>query len=172
MSNPEEGLLVSEQEELKSIAVVFKQYIASAPEAHLVLSGHADKRGPGAYNQALSERRVQLAKNYLTEQGIPAGNIETKSFGMEQNLTADQVKQLLGQNPNLSEDDRKSELWRLHTLVLANNRRVDITLSSTGQESLRYYPFKAEDFTKLIDRNVPESATQGEAAPKKDKGSN
>jgi len=85
----QEGLLPSEKDELKSIAEVFKLYIASVPDAHLILSGHADKRGPDGYNMALSDRRVELAKNYLTEQGVPANNIETKGYGMEQNLTAD-----------------------------------------------------------------------------------
>ena len=165
---PQDGLLASEQEQLQSIAAVFKQYIASVPDAHLILSGHADKRGPGEYNQALSERRVQLAKNYLTEQGVPAANIETKGYGMEQNLTADQVKQLLEQNPNMTEEDRKAEQWRMGTLVLANNRRVDITLSTTGQESLRQYPYKAADFAQLIDRNKP-NPSEGQLAAKKDK---
>jgi len=30
---------------------------------------------------------------------------------------------------------------------------VDITLSSTGQESARAYPFNADDFARLADRN-------------------
>jgi outer membrane protein OmpA-like peptidoglycan-associated protein len=164
---PQKGLLSSEQEELKSVAKVFKLYIADVPDAHLILSGHADRRGADAYNQALSERRVQLAKNFLTEQGVPANNIETKAYGMEQNLTSEQVNQLLEQNPEVSEVDRKGT--KLDTLVLANNRRVDITLSTTGQQSLRQYPFKAEDFAKLIDRNVPKSATGAEPAAKKEK---
>jgi len=165
----EEGLLPSEQEQLKSIAAVFKQYIASAPEAHLILSGHADKRGPDEYNQALSERRVELAKNYLTEQGIPADNIETKGYGMEQNLTAAQVKELLDQNADLDDQGKQDALAKWQTIVLANNRRVDITLSTTGQESLRQYPYKAEDFAKLIDRNSPNATqTEAEATPKKD----
>ena len=43
--------------------------------------GHADIRGPKKYNQALSERRAEAAKNYLVSQGIPADKIETKSEG-------------------------------------------------------------------------------------------
>jgi len=112
---------------------------------------------------------VQLAKNFLTEQGVPANSIETKAYGMEQNLTSEQVKQLLEQNPEVSEADRKRELAKLDTIVLANNRRVDITLSTTGQQSLRQYPFKAEDFAKLIDRNVPKSATGAGPSAKKEK---
>jgi len=63
----------------------------------------------------------------------------------------------------------------LDTLVLANNRRVDITLSTTGQQSLREYPFKAEDFARLIDRKSPESKGAGslvQPAAKKEKISN
>jgi len=30
---------------------------------------------------------------------------------------------------------------------------VDITLSATGQESAHQYPFKAEDFSTLVNRN-------------------
>ena len=169
---PQKGLLTSEQDELKSIAVVFKTYLANAPDAHLILSGHADRRGADDYNMALSERRVELAKNFLTEQGVPADNIETKAYGLDQNLTSDQVKQLLEQNPEVSEVDRPGDPAKLDTLVLANNRRVDITLSTTGQQSLRQYPFKAEDFVKLIDRNIPKSAAGAEPAAKSEKPTN
>jgi hypothetical protein len=40
-------------------------------------------------------------------------------------------------------------LKNLQVLVLDNNRRVDITLSTTGQ-SVRRYPFNAKDFLALI----------------------
>jgi outer membrane protein OmpA-like peptidoglycan-associated protein len=167
MGSPKRGLLPSEQAELKSIAEAFKQYMANAPDAHLILSGHADVRGENGYNLGLSERRVQLAKNFLSEQGIPAANIDAKGYGVEQNLTADQVKQLLEQNPDASEGERQAALTKMSTLVLANNRRVDITVSTTSQQSLRQYPFNAEDFKKLIDRNGPKSATGAEPATKK-----
>ena len=41
-------------------------------------------------------------------------------------------------------------LRNLRVLVLANNRRVDVTLSTTGQQSVRSYPFNARDFLALI----------------------
>lgn len=169
---PQKGLLASEKEELTSIAIVFKQYLVNAPAAHLILSGHADRRGAKGYNLALSERRVQLAKNFLTEQGVPAANIEGQGYGVEQNLTAEEVKQLLERNLDLTDTDRRSDLRKLDTLVLANNRRVDMTLSTTGQQSLRQYPFKAEDFAKLIDRNVPKSADGAAPVAKKEKSEN
>jgi hypothetical protein len=36
------------------------------------------------------------------------------------------------------------------TVMLASNRRVDITLSTTGQESIRQYPFNAADSLSLL----------------------
>ena len=149
------ALLDSEKETLKSIADAFHQYLGYQPDARLVLSGHADTRGPQAYNQPLSERRAALAKNFLVEQGIPEGDIETQAFGKEQNLTADQVKQQVEQDPNLSAEDRQKTLQKMQTIVFAYNRRVDIAVKPTGQESAREYPFKSQDFAMLIDRNGP-----------------
>lgn len=65
----EAALLDSEKETLKSIADAFKQYLAVKPDARLILSGHADIRGPQAYNQPLSERRAALAKRFVV--GFP-----------------------------------------------------------------------------------------------------
>jgi len=50
---------------------------------------------------------------------------------------------------------------------LANNRRVDITLSTTGQESAHQYPFKAEDFATLVNRNGIYKEIVQQAAEKK-----
>jgi hypothetical protein len=40
----------------------------------------------------------------------------------------------------------------MKTILLANNRRVDITLATTGQRSARKFPFKAADSSTLIQR--------------------
>ena len=163
------ALLPSEQDALKTLADSFKAYLTAVPDAHLVLGGHADKRGPATYNQALSERRAELAKQFLVEQGIPEANLETKAYGKEQNLTIDQVKQLLDQNPNLSAADKQKALAKIQTVVLANNRRVDITLSKTGQESARLYPFNSPDYATLVNRGKPLEAKVVENAGQKEK---
>lgn len=163
------GLLQSEQDTLKSIAEDFKKLIANKPDAHLVLSGHADQRGPEAYNKPLSERRAGLAKRFLIEQGVPEANLETRAFGEEQNLSDDQVKELIAQNPNVSEAERQAVLGRIPTIVLAYNRRVDLTLSTTGQESARQYPFNADDYARLVDRNGPTKAGGVELAAERTK---
>jgi outer membrane protein OmpA-like peptidoglycan-associated protein len=163
------ALLPSEQEALKTLADSFKAYLTAVPDAHLVLGGHADKRGPASYNQKLSERRAELAKQFLVEQGVPEASLETKAFGKEQNLTVDQVKQLLEQNPNLSAADKQKALEKIQTIVLANNRRVDITLSKTGQESARLYPFNSPDYAALVNRGKPLEAKLVENAGQKEK---
>ena len=169
----EDALLESEKETLKSVAAAFTQYLAYQPDAHLVLSGHADKRGPQAYNQPLSERRAALAKQFLVEQGISEDKIETQAYGEEQNLSTDQVKQQVEQDASLSEEDRQKALQKIQTIVFAYNRRVDIAVKPRGQESAREYPFKAQDFATLIDRNGPTKTSSGvEMAAEKEKVSN
>ena len=151
----EAALLASEKETLKAIADAFKQYLVVKPDAHLILSGHADRRGPDAYNQPLSERRATLAKQFLVEQGIPEANIETRAYGEKQNLSVDQVKQEVEQDASLSAEERQKTLQKIETIALAYNRRVDITLTTTGQESTRLYPFQADDFAILCGRSAP-----------------
>jgi len=149
----EAALLPSERQALQTIAEEFKKYLSFKSDAHLLLTGYADRRGPRVYNQRLSERRAELAKRFLVEQGVPEANIETKALGKEKNLTADQVKQLLDQDAGLSAEGREKVIQKLGNIVLAYNRRVDFTLSSTGQESARTYPFSTNNFARLADRN-------------------
>lgn len=152
------ALLPSESDSLKSLADAFITYLASDPNAHLMLDGHADRRGSDSYNQALSERRAELTKRFLIAQGVPEACLETHGYGSEQNLTKDEVKQLIEQNPNLTEEERKKVVAKIQTVVLANNRRVDIKMITTGQESARMYPFNSADYAALVDRGQPTEA--------------
>jgi outer membrane protein OmpA-like peptidoglycan-associated protein len=148
--HPEGGLLDSQADILKTLAEDYKNYLKYMPDAHLILSGHADPRGTPEYNKKLTERRVERTKTFLVEHGVPADHFELKAFGEENQLTADQIKEQMADNPDLSADDRQKMLRNLRVLVLANNRRVDVTLSTTGQQSIRRYPFNAKDFLALI----------------------
>jgi outer membrane protein OmpA-like peptidoglycan-associated protein len=163
-ANPKGGLVPSQQQRLQELATNFKQYLQLRTDAHLLLQAHADKRGTRAYNMALSERRAARVRSFLVEQGIAESTIEDKWFGKEQNLDAATVKQLTEQNPNLTPDDRKRVEKRLPTFLLANNRRVDVVLSTTGQKSLQYYPYNSEDLKVLL--GPPPKA---QAAPRKAK---
>jgi outer membrane protein OmpA-like peptidoglycan-associated protein len=148
--NPTGGLVESQEQILLDLAQDFTKYLTYKPDAHIILGGHADQRGSEEYNKGLTERRVGRTKSFLVEHGVPADHIDTRAFGKDENLTADQVKEQLNQNPDLSPSDRDQMLSNLMVLVLANNRRVDVTLSTTGEQSVRRYPFNAKDYLALV----------------------
>ena len=150
----EGGLVASQQLILKTLAEDFKGYLAIKPDAHLVLTGHADVRGTVEYNQALTERRVSSAKQFLVEQGIADDHIDTQAVGAEQQLSQDEVKDLIQKNPDLTDSERERILNNLKKIVLAQNRRVDITLTTTGQKSVKLYPFNAQDSITLLDEKA------------------
>ena len=150
VENPTGGLVDSQQQVLAALATDFNRYLTFKPEAHLTLEGHADRRGSIEYNKGLTERRVARAKSFLVEHGVPEANIETQAFGKEKNLDADQVKQLIEQDTDLSSEERQRIESNLQVIVLANNRRVDISLDTTGQQSVRRYPFNAKDSLTLL----------------------
>ncbi len=126
-------------------------HLTFKPDAHLILGGHADSRGSEDFNKRLTERRVERAKSFLIEHGVPAGSIEIRSFGEDDALDSAQVKQQIHDNPDLSEVDRQKMLNNLTVIVLANNRRVDISPTKfTGRQSVHRYPFNAKDAMSLI----------------------
>ncbi len=122
------------------------------PDAHLILEGHADMRGSDAYNQTLSERRVAAVKSFLVENGVPEANIETMAYGKQRNLTLDEVRQSIENNPELTSEERQRAAKRIAVLKLASNRRVDVTLKTAGktETSVRRFPFNAADALTLI----------------------
>ena len=164
--HPEGGLLASQEGTLTTLATDFKSFLTFKPDAHLTLTGHADVRASVEYNQALSERRVARTKQFLVEQGVPEASIETRGVGKDEELTTDQVKGLVVQNPDLSDAERTKVLHGLNVIVLAQNRRVDVTLSTTGQQSVRLYPFNAADALTLIQEKST-APTKKAAAPVK-----
>jgi hypothetical protein len=148
--DPNAGLVPSQRQTLIGLATDFKKYLESKPDAHLILEGHADPRGPAEYNQKLSERRSDRVKSFLVEQGVPEANIDTKAFGAQHTLTNDEVRGAIENNPNLSQEERERALRNMRVIVLASDRRVDITLSTTGQSSVRQFPFNSADALTLI----------------------
>jgi OmpA-OmpF porin, OOP family len=57
------------------------------------LGGHTDNVGTEAYNQALSERRVNSVKTYVVGKGVDSGRVSGQGFGeskpIADNKTAD-----------------------------------------------------------------------------------
>ncbi len=169
-AKPTGGLLPSQAVTLDALASDFKQYLTYRPDARLILEGHADIRGPKEYNIKLSERRVERTKSYLVEKGVPADKLEVKAFGFEKNMTDEDVKTQIAADPDLSAAEKQKILKNLLTVRLASNRRVDLTLSSTGEQSVRRFPFSAKDALTLLSRSggeTPKKKTGAAAAPAK-----
>ena len=165
-AKPTGGLLDSQAATLDALASDYQQYLKFRPAAHLILEGHADSRGAKEYNMKLSERRVERARSYLVEKGVPADHLDVKAFGFEQNMTSEQVKKLLEEDPELSAAEKEKLLKNLVTVRMANNRRVDVTLSTTGEQSVRRFPFNAKDSLTLLSRGGGERAKAKAPAPK------
>jgi len=168
--DPNGGLLASQERTLATLASDFAVYMKSKPDAHLVLTGHADPRGGVAYNQKLSERRAARVKGFLVDHGVPADAIETEALGDQHNLTAEEVKASVEGNPSLNKEERARTLRNMRTILLASNRRVDISLKGTGDTSVRQFPFNAEDALTLIGGHTPvkkAAPTTKKPAPKK-----
>lgn len=166
-ANPTGGLVGSQEQILDKLASDFKRYLTFSPDAHLILGGHADSRGAVEFNKSLTDRRVARTRNFLVEHGVPPDHIDTRSFGEENQLTPEETKEQIAQNPDLTPDERKQMLDKLTVMVLANNRRVDVTLSTTGQKSTRRYPFNARDFLLLINTKGGESGHTARPAARK-----
>jgi len=68
---------------------------ASTGQTSVTLAGHADKSGKPDYNVALSQRRADAVKDYMTRKGVAPGVITTEAFGESRPLvdTADGVRE-------------------------------------------------------------------------------
>jgi outer membrane protein OmpA-like peptidoglycan-associated protein len=164
VAKPNGGLVPSQESTLTTLANDFKRYLTFRPDAHLTLRGHTDPRGSVKYNQALSERRVGSTKNFLTEHGVPADAIQTEGLGEEHQLSEAEVKQMVEQDNTITGEQRARILKNLRVVTLAQNRRVDVVLSTTGETSVRVYPFNSADVLNLISPRAPAT---GKAPAKK-----
>ncbi len=150
--HPDVGLITPEQQSLNEVASTFKKYLDYDDTATLTVVGHADVRGSTPYNEALSQRRADRVKDYLVSQGISADKIQTRAEGKERQLENSDVAQLQNQDP------AKPQAWmvrRVRDTWLAYNRRVDIILQPTGQESTKFYPNDAADARTLWQQPKP-----------------
>ncbi|MDZ4778186.1 MAG: OmpA family protein [Alphaproteobacteria bacterium] len=70
------------------------------PTVRVLLAGSADERGTREYNLALGARRAASAKEYLVGLGVPAGRVETVSYGKERPLDPRQTEEAHSLNRN------------------------------------------------------------------------
>jgi peptidoglycan-associated lipoprotein len=59
-------------------------WLASYPDARILIAGNCDERGTREYNLALGARRANAARDFLITQGVEPARISTTSYGKEQ----------------------------------------------------------------------------------------
>lgn len=57
----------------------------------IVVTGHTDSTGPAAYNEKLSKRRANSARNFLISKGLPADRIFAKGKGEQQPIASNKT---------------------------------------------------------------------------------
>ena len=71
--------------ELKSEAQTFLAAVAEILKknagATVEVGGHTDSQGDAGRNQALSERRANAVRSFLTSKGVPVGTLTAKGYG-------------------------------------------------------------------------------------------
>lgn len=91
---------------LRALAVNLAQH----PGSELLILGHTDDLGSGAYNQELSERRASSAASYLISQGVSGTRIATRGLGETEAIA-----------PNTTEAGRQA------------NRRVEVAIYASKE---------------------------------------
>jgi peptidoglycan-associated lipoprotein len=78
----DDKILTDAEKDLTFVLGLMKQY----PDMVIELSSHTDSRGDDNYNERLSQRRAQSAKNWLVSHGIKENRIEAVGYGENQIL--------------------------------------------------------------------------------------
>jgi len=155
VKHPKDGLLDSEAKVLDDLADHFKDYQQYDHKGTLLIVAHADVRGSDDSNQALSERRAELVKEYLISKGVPEDKIQVKAVGESDQLDQDKVEALQSQDSSQPQrwmdkgKNAKKATW------LAYNRRADIILEPRGTESKQEYPNDVADVRLLWQQTTP-----------------
>jgi outer membrane protein OmpA-like peptidoglycan-associated protein len=98
------------RDNLTNLAASLKKY----PKTDVMIVGHTDHAGTDTYNQALSERRANAARNFLISQGVSASRIQTAGRGESEPIDSNDSASGRAQNRRVevaifaSEEMRKS----------------------------------------------------------------
>ena len=76
------------------------QWLQRYPNVQIRIEGNADERGTREYNLALGARRAEAVRNYLIERGVPAGRIDTISYGKERPIAEGSNEEAWARNRN------------------------------------------------------------------------
>jgi len=97
------------------------------PSMVIELSSHTDSRGGTAYNQQLSKKRADSAKEYLVARGVGSNRITTRGYGESS------LRNGCSDGSNCSEEEHQYNR-RTEVKVLSINEKVNVQYHDRGPE--------------------------------------
>src|SRR5574343_593342 len=91
------------QSEYRNQLQAHAKFIASEPNARVLIQGNTDDRGSREYNLALGQRRADAVKKQLVLMGAPESQIEAVSLGKEK-------PKALGDNEAAWAENRRADM--------------------------------------------------------------
>jgi outer membrane protein OmpA-like peptidoglycan-associated protein len=73
----ESTLMSGAQSRLDQVAMA----LLESPDRKVVVEGYTDSQGADGYNVELSQRRANVVRDYLVQQGYPVGNVQARGLG-------------------------------------------------------------------------------------------
>jgi peptidoglycan-associated lipoprotein len=99
------------EQALRTDAQTLSEIIRQYPDFKLVVQGYCDERGSDEYNIALGDARAKKAKDYLVTLGLPAGQMDTVSYGKQNQVC------------NESDENCWQKNRRAHLTIASNQSR-------------------------------------------------
>ncbi len=119
----DDKILADAEKDLAFVLGLMKQY----PDMVIELSSHTDAQGNDAYNERLSQRRAQSAKNWIVSKGIKENRIEAVGYG-EANI----LNQCI--NGIDCTDDEHRVNRRTEFKILAGPTTIEVKKSDLGDQ--------------------------------------
>lgn len=107
---------VASQETLNKLIAVFKEYT----DTNILVVGHTDSVGAEDYNMTLSKNRANAVTNYLTNNGVSSGRLNTNWFGETQPT-----------NDNSTAEGRAKNR-RVNVAIVPNQKMIDDAKQQSG----------------------------------------
>lgn len=82
-----DDLSAASQVNITNLAATLTKY----KDTDILVYGHTDASGSDEYNQALSERRANSVKSYLTQKGVSGGRINAQGFGENEPVASNET---------------------------------------------------------------------------------
>lgn len=111
------NLNADSQNTLNKLIGVFKEY----PNTNILVVGHTDSTGDASYNMTLSKNRTYAVTNYLENNGVSSGRLNTNWFG--------ETKPLHDNSTSVG----RAKNRRVNVAIVPNEKMIEEAKDNAGQ---------------------------------------